>query len=66
MKKLSDVGYNSKEISEFLNINGIKPLRTDRYTPKLVWVSLFKYHKRLNRIDNHRIVQFKETLYLTN
>ena len=29
MKKLKDEGYNSKEISEFLNVNGIRPLRTD-------------------------------------
>jgi ribosomal protein S18 acetylase RimI-like enzyme len=54
MKKLKDEGYNSKEISEFLNINGIKPLRTDNpYTPKLVWVTLKKYQKRLDRIGNN-------------
>ena len=66
MKKLKDEGYNSKEISEFLNINGIKPLRTNNpYTPKLVWVSLHKYQKRLDRIGNNRITQFKETLFVT-
>jgi len=65
MKKLKDEGYNSKEISEFLNINGIKPLRTDNpYTPKLVWVTLKKYQKRLDRIGINRITQFKEGLYI--
>ena len=66
MKSLEDEGYNSKEISEFLNINGIKPLRTNNpFTPKLVWVSLHKYQKRLDRIGNNRITQFKETLFVT-
>ena len=65
MKKLKDEGYNSKEISEFLNINGIKPLRTDNpYTPKLVWVTLKKYQKRLDRIGINRITKFKEGLYI--
>ena len=48
MKKLKDEGYNSKEISEFLNVNGIRPLRTDNpYSPKLVWVTLNKYEKEV-------------------
>jgi DNA-binding transcriptional MerR regulator len=63
MKRLKDEGYTLKEISEFLNINGIKPLRTDNpYTPKLVWVSLHKYQKRLNRIGNNWITQIREML----
>ena len=66
MKKLKDEGYNSKEISEFLNINGIKPLRTDNpYTPKLVWVTLKKYQNRLARLGNNRITQFKAGLYVS-
>ena len=63
MKRLKDEGYTSKEISEFLNINGIKPLRADNpYTPKLVWVSLHKYQKRLDRIGNNWITQIREKL----
>ena len=59
MKKLEDEGYNLKEISDFLNVNGIKPLRTKNpYTLKLVWVSLHKYQKRLDRIGNNRITKF--------
>ena len=65
MKKLEDEAQNSKEISEFLHVNGGKPLRTKNpYTPKLVWVSLHKYQKRLDRIGNNRINQFKETLFV--
>lgn len=65
MKKLKDEGYNSKEISEFLNVNGIRPLLTDNlYSPKLVWVTLNKYEKRLNRVGNTKLISFKETLYV--
>lgn len=65
MKKLKDEGYNSKEISEFLNVNGIRPLRTDNpYSPKLVWVTLNKYEKRLSRVENNKLISFKETLYV--
>ena len=65
MKKLKDEGYNSKEISEFLNVNGIRPLRTDNpYSPKLVWVTLDKYEKRLCRVGNTKLISFKETLYV--
>ena len=65
MKKLKDEGYNSKEISEFLNVNGIRPLLTDNlYSPKLVWVTLNKYEKRLSRVGNTKLISFKETLYV--
>ena len=53
MKSLEDEGYNSKEISEFLNVNGIKPLRAKNpYTRKLVWVARHNYQKRVERIGN--------------
>ena len=65
MKKLKDKGYNSKEISEFLNVNGIRPLRTNNpYSPQLVWVTLNKYEKRLKRVGNTKLISFKETLYV--
>ena len=65
MKKLKDEGYNSKEISEFLNVNGIRPLRTDNpYSPKLVWVLFNKYEKRLSRVGNTKLISFKENLYV--
>ncbi len=65
MKKLKGEGYNSKEISEFLNVNGIRPLRTnDPYSPQLVWVTLNKYEKRLSRVGNTKLIFFEETLYV--
>ena len=65
MKKLKDEGYNSKEISEFLNVNGIRPLRTNNpYSPQLVWVTLNKYEKRLKRVGNTKLISLKETLYV--
>ena len=66
MKKLKDEGYNRKEISEFFNVNGIRPLRTNNlYSPQVVWVTLTKYEKRLRRIGNtKKIISFKETLYV--
>ena len=65
MKKLKDKGYNSNEISEFLNVNGIRPLRTNNpYSPQLVWVTLNKYEKRLKRVGNTKLISFKETLYV--
>ena len=65
MKKIKDEEYNSKEITEFLNINGIKPLRTNNpYTPMLAWISLHKFQKRLDRIGNNRITQFREALFV--
>ena len=65
MKKLKDEGYNSKEISEFLNVNGIRPLRTNHpYSPQLVWVTLNKYEKRLSRVGNTKLIFFEETLYV--
>ena len=67
MKKLKDEGYNSKEISEFLNVNGIKPLRTNNpYTTKLVWVTLKKYQKRSDRIGNNQITQISKKLCVSN
>lgn len=44
--KLDSDGYTSKEISEYLNVNGIKPPRTDIYTTKLVWVTIKKLKQR--------------------
>ena len=60
MNELSNRGFSSKEISHFLNINGIKTIRTnDKYTPKLVWESLKKYKKRLSRFKKDKILNVK-------
>ena len=51
INELSNRGYSLTEITYFLNINGIKTIRTnEKYSPKLVWTSLNKYRKRLSRL----------------
>ena len=63
MKSLKDNGFSNSEISEFLNVNGIRPLRTDKpYSTKLVWMSLKKYQHRLDRYDTDTLVELSETL----
>ena len=66
MKSFKDNGFSNSEISEFLNVNGIRPLRTDKpYSPKLVWMSLKKYQNRLDRYDTDTLVELSETLCVT-
>ena len=66
IKTLSDEGMSIKEISEFLNVNEIHPLRTTKpYSPKLVWGSLKKYEKRMDRYDSDLIIEKSETLCVT-
>ena len=66
MKSLKDNGFSNSEISEFLNVNGIRPLRTDKpYSPKLVWMILKKYQNRLDRYDTDTLVELSETLCVT-
>ena len=66
MKSLKDNGFSNSEISEFLNVNGIRPLRTDKpYSPKLVWVTLKKYQNRLDRYNTDTLVELSETLCVT-
>ena len=64
MKSLKDNGFSNSEISEFLNVNGIRPLRTDKpYSPKLVWMSLKKYDRRIERYNSpNQIISIEEDL----
>ena len=65
MKKLKDEGYNSKEISEFLNVNGIRPLRTNNpYSPQLVWVTLNKYETSDIRTRDMRTLLYRGRISL--
>ena len=65
MKKLKDEGYNSKEISEFLNVNGIRPLRTNNpYSPQLVWVTLNKYETSDIRTRGMRTLLYRGRISL--
>jgi hypothetical protein len=56
MLKLKEMGLNSVEISNYLNSNGIQTPTGKSYSPKLVWVTLSKYEKRLLR-DKHSTLQ---------
>ena len=65
MKYLSVIGYSNREISDFLNINNIKKVRTnDMYKPKDIWEGLKKYNQRLKRINNYQILSITENLYV--
>ena len=45
-------GYSNKQISEYFNSRGIKTTRGKTYSQKLIWVTLKKYKKRLERMDD--------------
>ena len=62
IKSLSDQGKSSVEISDYLNSNNMKSPRGHQYTPKLIWVTLDKYKKRLKRVDSYKIVHQSEEL----
>ena len=65
MNELSNRGHSSKQITDFLNINGLKTIRTnEKYSTKLVWTSLNKYRKRLSRFKKDKIFNIKEELYI--
>lgn len=55
MLRLSECGLNSNQIAEEMNGTGWKPVSVDRFYGKLVWVSLKKYRKRLNRERTYTI-----------
>ena len=62
MRSLSQNGLNSVEIADYLNTQNIKSPRGLKYSPKLVWVSLNKYLKRLERYDADIQISFSEEL----
>ena len=65
MKSLSDKGLNSKQISDYLNFKGYKTPKGHLYYPKLVWVTLKKYQRRLDRLQSStKIICVSEKLYL--
>ena len=53
---------NSVEISDFLNSNNIKTPRNKIYNDKIVWGSIKKYKKRLDRYNLNIIDRVKETI----
>ena len=53
---------NSVQISGFLNSNNIKTPHNKTYNHKIVWVSIMKYKKRLDRFKNDKIIDVKERI----
>ena len=57
-------GLTNKEICEYLSSNKLKTIRTKKeYTPKLVWGTIQKYKKRLQR-NKDKILFIRESLYV--
>ena len=52
---LCNKGYSNKEISEFLNMNGIRPPRTSEFTTKLIWATLKKLQLREEKKTERRL-----------
>ena len=53
---------STKEISDYLNQHNIKTPKGLTYYPKLVWVTLFKYKRRLQREFDDERIKFTESL----
>ena len=63
--KLYNQGLSSKEICDYFNNKNIRTVRTNNpYTPKLIWMTLQKYKKRLQRIYSDKILRIKEGIYV--
>ena len=46
MNYLYDLGWNNREISDFLNVSNIKKVRTNtKYTPRDVFMGIKKYNQ---------------------
>ena len=55
---------NSVQISDFLNSNNIKTPHNKTYNYKIVWSSIMKYKRRLNRLNNDKILDVKERMFI--
>lgn len=62
IEDLSDKGHSNKQISQYLNDNGLKPQRVDRYTPKLIWGLRKKFQKRNDRFLEDEVIRIKDSL----
>ena len=61
--KLSNQGLSNQEVSDYLNTNGIRPLRTKEYTSKLIWVTLKKIRQREERTNDTKVVFGKGSVH---
>ena len=62
IKSLSEMGWGTRRISDFLNSNKIKTFNGLTWTPKLVYMNRQKYLKRLKRLEDYKIINVKEQL----
>ena len=62
IENLSDKGYSNKQISQYLNDNGLKSQRVHWYTPKLIWGLRKKFQKRNDRFLEDEVIRIKESL----
>ena len=62
IKSLSDEGMSTVEISEYLNYQNIQTPTGLSYYPKLVWMTLFKYKRRLKRDLENELLRSTESL----
>ena len=53
-------GWDNRKITDFLNSNNIRTPKGLEYYPKLVWGTLKKYKKKLNRLNLDTIESIKE------
>ena len=62
IKSLSEMGWGTRRISDFLNSNKIKTFNGLTWTPKLVYMNRQKYLKRFKRLEGYKIINVKEQL----
>jgi hypothetical protein len=59
---LAETGMSVSQISAYLNLNNLKTLSGLSYYPKLVWITLSKYRKRLTRFCKDKRVRIRESI----
>ena len=52
ISRLDRMGWSTVEIRDFLNSNGIRPQRTDRFSTKLIWVTIQKLRDRRKKYEH--------------
>ena len=62
IKSLSDKGMSNREITDYLNSNGYKTPNGNTYYPNLIWGTLKKYKKRLDRKIDYKVLSNTERL----
>jgi len=66
IKQLADTGMSTVDITDYLNRHDIKTPKGLTYYPKLVWVTLSKYKKRLERNDTDETLRHTESLVVAH